>query len=108
MVQAWNECLAMQIELSAWLTCKKELILKACASGCGFPSPPLDCHAEHYKLILLVLCCAFLVLLCTLIAACLILRMQQDRMQHLASTNASGNLLEKIKAGWAQALWWKP
>lgn len=51
---------------------------------------------------------AFLVLLCTLIAACLILRMQPDRMQHLASKNASGNLLEKIKAGWVQALWWEP
>ena len=97
----------LEMDPESWAYCSEKLTLEACAVEHYFHDIT-DCHARHYKVTLLVLCCSFLVLLCALISAFVVLRMQQSKVQNLANGGAYRNRLDQMKAGWAKALQWKP
>lgn len=98
------------VEASVWHTCKEDDYLSACAME-QYPNDPLNsaaCHAKHYKLTLIVLCCAFMALLSALCIMFLILRMQRHKLKPVTPDSKFYDLLQKAKAGWARALHWKP
>lgn len=87
----FNEEYVVQVEASAWQSCKEDVYWKACAYFRGISGE--FCHAKHYKRTLILLYSTFGVLLFTLCAIFVAYRTLRPRLKPLKPTSNLYNLI---------------